>query len=111
MAAGALAVEMMVFITGSSSSVFCQFVEKASQSFAPAGAKAVKSVFPGSMYVGKNTLRGVSGELAALRPTEAQSAAKPPRKSDKVTFSMESCEVTLSNIQFPVKHTLCTLRE
>ena len=36
-------------------------IKKASQSFAPAGAKGVKSVFSGGMYVGKHSLRGACG--------------------------------------------------
>ena len=35
-------------------------VEKASQSFAPAGAKEMQIMFPGGVYVGKHTLRPAS---------------------------------------------------
>ena len=32
--------------------------KKASQSFAPAGAKAIRIIFAGSVYVGKNSVHG-----------------------------------------------------
>jgi len=36
---------------------FCHrlFYRKASQSFAPAGAKKIQNIFAGGVYVGKNT--------------------------------------------------------
>ena len=40
-----------------------QRVDKASQSFAPAGAKQMQIIFPGGVYVGKNTLRPVVEKL------------------------------------------------
>ena len=40
--------------------------KKASQSFASAGAKAVRVVFCRDMCVAENTLRGVSVELSAV---------------------------------------------
>ena len=61
--------------------------QKASQSFAPTGAKAVKSVFCRDMCVAEHSLRGAFVELAASQPTEAQSASKPLRTSGKATCS------------------------
>ncbi len=43
-----------------------QRVEKASQSFAPTGAKEMQIMFPGGVYVGKHTLRPASVQAVRL---------------------------------------------
>ena len=51
-----------------------QRVEKASQSFAPAGAKEMQIMFPGGVYVGKHTLRPASVQaVRLLQPLAATS--------------------------------------
>ena len=67
-------------------------VEKASQSFAPAGAKMIQIIFCGGVYVAENTIQAASVEFVCQRHTnyarsrlQAHSNENPAKR-----FSFES---------------------
>ncbi len=64
---------------------------KASQSFAPAGAKEIEIMFPGGVYVGKHTLRPASVQAVRLRRTaRARSRPRPVVEKLQRSFSTAS---------------------
>ena len=74
-----------------------QSVKKASQSFAPAGAKMIRIIFCGGVYVAENTLRPASVEFVRSQRTnyargrvQALSNGNPAKR-----FSFESVSKTL----------------
>ncbi len=68
-----------------------QRVEKASQSFAPAGAKSMQIIFPGGVYVGKNTLRPASVQAVRIwRTARARSRPRPVVEKLQRSFSTAS---------------------
>ena len=71
-----------------------QSVEKASQSFAPAGAKMIQIIFCGGVYVTENTIQAASVEFVC-HGTQIMRAAgcKPVQtKTQQSGFRLRACQ-------------------
>ena len=71
-----------------------QSVEKASQSFAPAGAKMIRIIFCGGVYVAENTLRPASVEFFVLAQKIMRAAGCKPvqTKTQRSGFRLRACQ-------------------
>ena len=68
-----------------------QPVEKASQSFAPAGAKMIQIIFCGGVYVAENTIQSASVEFLRLRKNYARGGLQAHSNENPAKrFSFES---------------------
>ena len=74
-----------------------QSVEKASQSFAPAGAKMIRIIFCGGVYVAENTIQAASVEFVCQRHTNYARGRVQALSNGNTAkrFSFESVSKTL----------------